>query len=86
MSFPKLELYYYESCPFCMYVLDVIEDNKIKVEYKHVLNDPANMQKLVQDTGRRTVPCLYIDGSPMHESRDIIAWLENNLDNLEKVS
>ena len=85
-QFPKLELYYYEACPFCVYVLNAIDKHKVKVELMHVLNEPQNMEKLLADTGRRTVPCMYIDGKPMHESADIIAWIDSNADQLEKES
>ena len=40
--------------------------------------DENNFNKLVNDTGRKTVPCLYIDDKPMHESDDINAWLMQN--------
>jgi glutaredoxin len=29
--------------------------------------------------GGETVPCLVIDGKPMLESDDIVAWLESNV-------
>ncbi len=83
---PQLDYYFFESCPFCQMVMNVIKQNKIRVNYKDILKDSSAMEKLLADTGRRTVPCLYIDGKPMHESRDIIKWLEQNLDNLEKQS
>lgn len=28
--------------------------------------------------GKRQVPCLFIDGKPLYESSDIIAWFEQN--------
>ncbi|MGB0454100.1 MAG: glutaredoxin family protein [Bacteriovoracaceae bacterium] len=86
MSAPKLDYYFFPSCPFCQRVLVVIQEHQVKVEYKDIMQDRAALDKLVSDTGRRTVPCLYIDGNPMHESADIIDWLNANLDNLEKVS
>jgi glutaredoxin 2 len=77
---PTLELYYFDSCPYCQRVLTAIKKNKIKVSYL----DINNMQKLMMITGKKTVPCLFIDGDPMHESLEIVAWLEKNLDRLEK--
>lgn len=62
----------------------VIDKHNIKVNYCDIYASKEHLEKLESDTGRRTVPCLYIDGKPMHESADIIAWLESNLDNLEK--
>ena len=47
---------------------------------------PESLKRLVDDTGRRTVPCLYIDNKPMFESADIMDWLSENSDKLEKNS
>lgn len=73
----KLELYFFPECPYCQYVLDVLEETNLKdkVSYYNTRQDPAKREKLINDTGRATVPCLYIDGKPMHESRDIANWL-----------
>lgn len=83
---PKLDLYFFPACPFCQMVLTKIEQNKIKVGMKDIHADSENLEKLMADTGRKTVPCLYIDGKPMFESRDIMNWLDENNDNLEKIS
>ncbi|RPJ78818.1 MAG: glutaredoxin [Alphaproteobacteria bacterium] len=84
MKTPLLELYYFDSCPYCQRVLNVIHDLNIKVEYKDIHENLNDMQKLLYITGRKTVPCLFIDGVPMHESLDIMNWLKSNLDKLEK--
>lgn len=77
MSEKKLELYYYDQCPYCQIVLSAIKETGLesKVTLLNTLKEPRNKEKLVKDTGRGTVPCLYIDGKPMHESRDIANWL-----------
>lgn len=79
-----LDFYYFDSCPYCQRVLRVINELKIKVNYKDIYGDTTNMQKLLQITGRKTVPCLFIDGDPMFESLDIIDWLRANEKDLEK--
>lgn len=71
----KLELYYYDECPYCQIVLEALDESGVKAEMKNTRKDPKNREKLMTDTGRGTVPCLYIDGKPMHESRDIARWL-----------
>jgi glutaredoxin 2 len=86
MHSPLLELYYFDACPYCQRVLTVIEKNKIKVTFLDIYENTNNMQKLMMITGRKTVPCLFIDGDPMFESLDIMNWLEDNLSTLEKVS
>ncbi|MEA9356828.1 glutaredoxin [Bacteriovorax sp. PP10] len=84
MSAPKLDFYYFESCPYCQRVIKVIDKHKIKVNWMDIHKDSAHAKKLQADTGRTTVPCLYIDGEPMFESLDIMKWMESNLDNLDK--
>jgi len=76
----KLELYYYDQCPFCQRVLQKINqlDLKDKVDFKNTLESPSNGALHQQTTGRATVPCLYIDNKPMFESGEIITWLEKN--------
>lgn len=73
----KLELYYFESCPYCQIVMTALRQTGLedKVTYIDIHEDYKNKDKLVQLTGRGTVPCLFIDGKPMHESRDIAAWI-----------
>ena len=81
----KLEYFYFDGCPFCSMVEREIKSLNIKVDYCDIYGDSAHLDRLVKDTGRRTVPCLYIDDEPMFESRDIIQWLKQNQDKLPKV-
>lgn len=80
----KLELFYYDFCPFCLKVKKVIKKMGIKINKCNTMENPECEKRLVQDTGRRTVPCLYINGNPMHESDDIIEWLIEHQGQLEK--
>ena len=77
MTEKKLELYYFEQCPYCQFVMQALRVTGLeqKVVLRDIHEDAKNKQKLIQDTGRGTVPCLYIDGKPMHESKDIANWL-----------
>ena len=84
MKAPELDFYYYDSCPYCQRVLSVINKHKIKVNYKDIHEGTDNLQKLIAITGRKTAPCLFIDGDPMHESLDIMKWMEKNLETLTK--
>lgn len=81
---PILDFYYFDACPYCQKVLRVINKHNIKVNFKDIYEDTNNLQKLTLITGRKTVPCLFIDGEPMHESNDINIWLEKNLNHLAK--
>lgn len=79
-----LALYYFESCPYCQVVLRVINELNLKVELRDIMSSREHLNKLVADTARRTVPCLYIDGKPMHESAEITKWLKSHAGLLEK--
>jgi glutaredoxin len=76
----KLELFYFDECPYCQIVLEVIDDQELnsKVTLCNVRKNPQQRDRHLKTTGRTTVPCLYIDDKPMFESRDIARWLEAN--------
>ena len=78
MKHPNLILYKMDTCPFCRKVVSAIDELGVKVEYKDLNADEENRAKLLADTGRQTVPCLYVDGDPMFESDDIVDWLRQN--------
>lgn len=82
----KLELYFFPQCPYCQLVLTAIKQTGLdnQVTYYNTNEDPLKKQQLIKDTGRGTVPCLYIDGKPMHESQDIAKWLHNYAKEIQK--
>ena len=73
----KLELYFFPECPYCQIVERALQETGLysKVAHFNINQDPKKREHLIQATGRSTVPCLFIDDRPMHESRDIAAWL-----------
>jgi len=75
----NLELYFFPTCPYCQIVEQALVETGLKknVKYHNTIEQPEARQELIRMTGRSTVPCLVIDGIPMHESRDIAAWLRN---------
>jgi glutaredoxin len=77
MKEKKLELYYFEQCPYCQIVMSALRVTGLeeKVTLLDIHEDHKLKEKLIEITGRGTVPCLFIDGKPMHESRDIAEWL-----------
>ena len=72
-----LDLYYYDACPYCQMVLRAIDRMGIKnkINFKNILQSQEAADTLVRVGGKRQVPCLFIDGVPMYESDDIVAWL-----------
>lgn len=73
----KLDLYYYDSCPYCQKVLRAMRKLGIEneIQLKNILVSNEAARTLVAVGGKRQVPCLFIDGVPMYESDDIVAWL-----------
>jgi glutaredoxin len=73
----SLDLYYYDSCPYCQKVLRAMRRLEIedKITLKNILTSDEAAETLVRVGGKRQVPCLFIDGDPMYESDDIVQWL-----------
>lgn len=74
----NLSLYIKETCPFCKKVMVYL--NKFNLDIPTVdVNVEENAQKLIEIGGKKQVPCLVIDGKPLYESDDIIAYIKENL-------
>jgi glutaredoxin 3 len=76
-----LELFKFDSCPFCIRVLVKLRGlkNAAGIRIRDTMKEPGAEEELVKRGGDDQVPCLFIDGQPMYESADIIAWLEANV-------
>ena len=73
----KLELYMFDTCPFCRRVLNYLaESGRTDVELHNIHKNEADRQRLIEVGGMEQVPCLFVDGVPMYESLDIIDWLK----------
>ncbi len=73
----KLDLYMFPTCPFCRRVIAFIEESGRKdVTYHNIRANEADRLTLIRVGGKEQVPCLFIDGNPLYESMDIIAWLK----------
>lgn len=70
-----LELYYSPYCPYCIKVLNALKDMSARVTLKNINEDKEAAKTLVEVGGKRQVPCLFINGSPLYESDDIISFL-----------
>jgi glutaredoxin 3 len=73
----RLELYFFPECPYCRKVIGAIDDLGLKdrVVFHNARSDSKEKEALVELTGKTQVPCLVIDGKPMHESEDIKEYL-----------
>ena len=65
-------------CPYCGKVRDFMKEKGIDIPLKDITASSEIADELISIGGKRQVPCLVIDGKPMYESGDIIAWLDEN--------
>jgi glutaredoxin 3 len=81
---PELVLYFKPTCPYCTRVLRAIEEirltHPLKVKTRDVAADSQAKDHLLEVGGKATVPCLFIDGKPLYESSDIVAYLRSRTD------
>lgn len=75
----KLKLYIREKCPFCMKVLDYMDENDLEdIEVIDISKDEMSEKELEEKGAKNQVPCLKIDDRYMYESVDIIEYLKEN--------
>lgn len=71
-------LYVGTICPFCKKVENFLDEENIELEIVNIEKDRDAMMKLIEEGGKRQVPCLYHDGEYLYESDDIIEFLKEN--------
>ena len=75
----SLKLYMLETCPYCRKVINEIESSgRTDIEFHNIRQNEGDRQELIRVGGKQQVPCLFIDGSPMYESDNIVDWLRAN--------
>lgn len=75
----EFELFIKPSCPYCKKVMRYMAVHTIEIPLSDITSNPEAAEKLIEVGGKRQVPCLFIDGKPLYESDDIVAWLNKNL-------
>jgi len=81
-----LSLYQLPACPFCVKVRREIKRQGLNIPLKNI-HDSVNLDTLVSQGGKRTVPCLRIENADgtatwMYESNDIIAYLNKTFEKI----
>lgn len=71
-----LLLYRRDACGACWRVERALEELALDVPRRDTWRDPGARDELASKTGRTQVPCLFVDGVALFESRDIVAWLQ----------
>ena len=77
----QLKLYQFHACPFCVKVRREIRRLNLKIELVDALNDKAAEERLINEGGKRQVPCLYIVNEDksvtwLYESNAIMIYLQ----------
>lgn len=76
-----LTLYKMSHCPYCIKTIKVIKSLKIEVDYKDINESEKHNKTLIQEGGKRQVPCLKISNNNtapiwLYESDVIIDYLK----------
>lgn len=74
----ELVLYIMPSCPYCMRVVAYLQSIHKKIKTVDIRKVPGAKEHLIKVGGKKQVPCLFINGVPLYESKDIITWLDNH--------
>lgn len=77
----QLKLYQFHACPFCVKVRREIRRLNLKIELVDALKDKAAEERLINEGGKRQVPCLYIVNEDqsvtwLYESSAIMIYLQ----------
>jgi glutaredoxin 3 len=74
-----LTLYMFTGCPYCRRVTDAAAALGLSLETRNIRADPAALADLLRVGGKKTVPCLFVNGRPLYESEDIVRFLKTQV-------
>lgn len=69
----EVKIYRTTYCPYCDMAQRLFSQLGVEVEKIDVTHDPEERARLVQRTGQRTVPQIFIDGEPFGGYSDVYA-------------
>lgn len=61
----KVVVYTTGYCPYCVRAKSLLKHKGVAFEEIDVGNDDALREKMIEDSGRRTVPQIFINGEPI---------------------
>jgi glutaredoxin 3 len=73
VQMPKVTIYTKESCPYCVRAKRLLERKGVAYEEIRVEDDDALRSWLVEATGQRTVPQVFVDGRSLGGFSDVDA-------------
>lgn len=74
-----LVLYMFDGCPYCARVIDGAQRLGLTLPMRDIRKDPGALADLTKVGGKKTVPCLFINGRALYESQDILAYLSSQV-------
>ena len=70
-------IYTTPSCPYCVRAKSLLKQKGIPYREIDVSGDEARREKMVAESGRRTVPQIFIDGKPIGGFTELAALAES---------
>ncbi|MBU7095749.1 glutaredoxin 3 [Staphylococcus aureus] len=61
----KIVIYTTASCPYCNNAKQLLAQKRLEYTEIRIDTDPAKRDKMIELTGRRTVPQIFIDDKPI---------------------
>jgi glutaredoxin 3 len=61
----KIVMYTTQYCPYCVRAKALLRHKGMEFEEIDVSEDEAVREKMIEESGRRTVPQIFINGSPV---------------------
>lgn len=68
----KVVVYTTDYCPYCRAAKDHLRSKKIAFQEIDVTHDDTMREKLVEMTGRPTVPQIFVDGKSIGGYEDLV--------------
>lgn len=68
-----IKIYTTSTCSYCRAAKQLLNERKLPFTEVDCSNDAAARERLVNETGRRTVPQIYLDGIPVGGFDDLNA-------------
>jgi glutaredoxin 3 len=69
----KVVIYSTTVCPYCVQAKKLLDQKKVSYSEIYIDNDPAAREEMMQRSGRRTVPQIFINDQPVGGCDDLYA-------------
>lgn len=78
-----LELYFSPTDESCQKIMELLKLQHLPYIPKDISGDLIHLQKLLQITGNKTVPCLLVDGHLLQGETEIQDWVNQNFSSMK---